>query len=65
MDNERYKAVLKQLEPFSFSQRGLTEMFGYRSHATAGQWADGKTAIPPDVAEFLEKALAWWKANRP
>jgi hypothetical protein len=65
MNNERYKQVLKALEPFNLSQRGLTEMFGYRSHATAGQWADGKTAVPPDVAEFLENTLEFWRVNKP
>lgn len=51
-------------EMVGWSSRTLATRFGYGP--TAGyEWEKGRAAIPPEVADWLEKIAKWWAKNPP
>lgn len=65
MTPERFREVLADLAPLGLSLRGLAAMWGRPSHTTAFQWRDGRTAVPSEVAGWLEELHRWWRENQP
>lgn len=65
MTAHEFSRLLETLEPLGLNTRRLAAIWGYASHTSIRQMAEGKQAVPPEIAAWLRLLAAWWDRYRP
>lgn len=65
MTPQRLRECMDFLKPFQWTRRGLARLFGYSSGTSWRDKMANRVRTTRDEAEWLEKCVAFFKANPP